>query len=139
VPRVVPKEPRFKPDEVVVAWQSFAWDSPSGQPFTIVKGTRLRGDHEVVVGCPWYFARADSPSDEVPNLWDHVPQPPDHEPEFHRVEPPPPDGEAVVALVELQVGLGGRRIHRGQKLRRDDPIVQANPEHFAIVTPLKST
>jgi hypothetical protein len=65
-----------------------------------------------------------------------VPVPPDPKPEFHRVEPPPPDDEAVVALVELQVGLSGRRIQKGQKLRRDDPLVKANPEHFAVVTPL---
>jgi hypothetical protein len=65
-----------------------------------------------------------------------VPEPPQHEAEFHRVEHPPPDGEAVVALVELQVGLGGRRIQKGQKVRRDDPIVIENPQHFAVVTPL---
>jgi hypothetical protein len=139
VPRLLPKKGPFRPDDVVAAWQSFAWDSPSGRPFTIVKGTRLRGDHEVVLGCPFYFHRADAPADEVPNLWDHVPEPPQHEAEFHRVEPPPPDDEAVVALVELQVGLGGRRIRRGEKVRRDDPVVQAHPEHFAVVTPLRAT
>jgi hypothetical protein len=136
MPRVHPRKHPFTAEDVVEAWQSFAWDSPSGRPYTIARGTRLRGDHEVVVGCPWYFHRADAPDDERPNLWDHVEVAPDPAPEFHRVEPPPPDGEAVVALVELQVGLGGRRIRKGEKLRRDDPLVKANPEFFAIVTPL---
>jgi hypothetical protein len=133
VPRVVPKEPKFKPDETVVAWQSFAWDSPSGRPFTIVSGTRLRGDHEVVLGCPWYFHRADAPDDEVPNLWDHVPEPPQHEAEFHRPAPPIPDGEAAVCVTAFQVGFGGPKVVKGQRLRKDDSLVVAHPDFFRTV------
>jgi hypothetical protein len=136
VPRVVPKKHPFTAEDVVEAWQSFAWDSPSGRPFTIVKGTRLRGDHEVVVGAPWYFVRADAPSEEVPNVWDHVPEPPQHEPEFHRPAPPVPDEDAVVYVMAFQVLATGVKVVRGQRLHRNDPLVLANPAAFAVVRPL---
>ena len=38
--------------------------------------------------------------------------------------------------MDLQIGLSGFTIKKRQRLRIDDPIVVANPEAFAVMTPL---
>jgi hypothetical protein len=68
VPRVKPKTPRFAPDEIVRAWQAFSADY-EGLPYTVPRGTRLRGDHPAVVAAPWNFVRADEPDDHDPTLF----------------------------------------------------------------------
>jgi hypothetical protein len=134
MPRVVPKRHPFTADDVVVAWQSFAWDGPEGRPYTITPSMRLRGDHPAVVANPAYFSKADLPSAEVPNLWDHVSAPVQPEPEYHRVQPPIPDDEAAVCMTAFQIGFGGKYVAKNQRLRRDDPLVTENPEFFRIIT-----
>ena len=136
MPRVVPKKHPFTAEEVVVAWQAFAFDDADGRQFTIPRGARLRGDHPAVLGCPAYFAKEGVPADEVPNMWDHVGEAPQPEAEFYHPAPPIPDSEAVVAQVDILMTQSGRSIKKGQKYHRDDPLVKSNPEFFAVITPL---
>lgn len=90
-----------------------------------------------MLSCPAYFAKVDAPTDEVPSVWRAVAEPPEHA-EFHRVEPPIPDEDAVVVVQPFRVIATGRKYERGEKLRRDDPVVLANTGAFEIVTPLAS-
>jgi hypothetical protein len=119
VPRLLPRKKRFGPDDVVVAWQSFAADV-DGRPYTITPKMTLRGDHPVVVAHPWYFANA-------------VAEPTEHQPEFHRPAPPIPDEEAAECVTAFQVGFGGPKVVKGQTLRKDDPLVVAHPDFFRTV------
>jgi len=54
--------------------------------------------------------RADAPTEEIPKVWDAVPEAPRHEPEFHQPAPAIPDEEAVTCLTEFQAR--GRQVGR---------------------------
>jgi hypothetical protein len=68
VPRVVPKTPRFKPEQTVRAWQAFAVDAADGLPYSIHWGQKLPGDHPAVLAAPWNFV-----VDTEPNPLDPIP------------------------------------------------------------------
>lgn len=106
------------------------------QAVTIPRGARLRGDHPAVLGCPAYFAKADASAEEVPNLWDHVVEAPQMEPEFHHPAPPIPDEEAVTCTTTFQIGLGGRKVVKGERLRPRRSARPGVPGFFALITPL---
>jgi len=74
VPRVMPKQPRFRADEIVKSWQSFSYDDQQGG-HTIRTGVRLRGDHPAVLRCPWCFVREDQPDDRTPSLYQDLVEP----------------------------------------------------------------
>jgi hypothetical protein len=67
VPRVIPRQPRFRPDQLVRAWQSFAYDEAQGVPRTVAKGTCMRGDADAVLRAPWCFVAAETPTSEEPS------------------------------------------------------------------------
>jgi hypothetical protein len=71
--------------------------------------------------------------------WSLVPEAPQPEPEFYKPAPPIPDEEAVVCVSPFLMISTGQKVVRGQRLHRDDPLVVANPEAFAIVTPLQGS
>jgi hypothetical protein len=123
MPRVKPKQ-RFDDDTIVVAWQAFASDI-EGTPYTIARGTRLRGGHPAVRACPAYFTEDGTPAEEMPVMDVPVPQ---HEPTTRSPEPIAED-DAVVADVAFNV-TGRGHFAKGTRLRRDDPLVKANPHLF---------
>jgi hypothetical protein len=67
VPRVIPRQPRFDPDELVRAWQAFSYDDADGVPRTIKRGTCMRGDADAVRRAPWCFVPAEAPTDQEPS------------------------------------------------------------------------
>lgn len=125
MPRVKSKRPKFKDTDVVIAWQAVAVDTPEGE-FTIARGTRLRGSHPAVKAATWCFAADGTPDEEIPKPPAPDPQP--HVPEFYRPAPRIPDEEAAVCVTAFTAGR--RHVAKGQRLRRDDPLVQANAELF---------
>ena len=64
MPRLSPKQPKFKPDEVMVAWMPHV----VGERM-IAAGIALRATDEAVRLNPAYFHRADMPSEEIPSPW----------------------------------------------------------------------
>jgi hypothetical protein len=90
----------------------------------------------VVRTCPAYFQLDGVPSDEALSEWNFVAEAERHEPEFTKPTPPIPAGEAVVCLTSFSAGLSGRKVVKGQRLRRDDPLVQEHPAFFATFQPL---
>jgi hypothetical protein len=113
---ILPKKPRFRPDEVVVCWEGFAaQDVPF--PFGVVRrGTRLRGGHPVVQSHSWRLVADGVPEIEWPKR--EFPEPEQHEPMIAVVEQIP-DDEAAVANCDLTCGFGGPTVKKGQRLRRD--------------------
>jgi hypothetical protein len=67
MPRVLPKKARFRPDQLVKAWQSFAVQTADGLDVTVPRLTRLRGDHPAVTAAPWNFVEAEVSDDEMPS------------------------------------------------------------------------
>jgi hypothetical protein len=116
------KAPPFEPDEIVVAWTSGATAD-----HVIRRGERLRGDDPRVIALPGIFVRDGTPTSELPNVWQHVPEPAQDEP-LVRVAPAIPDSEAAVAVASFTVA--GRYIGKGSRLRRSDPVVKQHPELF---------
>jgi hypothetical protein len=117
-----------KPEKVYVCHATFASEHE-----TVKRGTRLRGSDPRVIEHFTCFVEADIPENEWPSMWATMAEPPTFPNEFHRPAPPIPDEDAAVALVAIRVGLTGRIIEVGQRVRRDDPIVQASPEFFTTV------
>lgn len=117
---------KFKPDEVVVAYTTFATDD-----YVIKRGTRLRGSHPAVLRNPQWFVADGTPTNEMPGIFTgvEVPQP---EPKFYKPAPTIPDEEAVVATVAFSVSIDGVRhnVLDGQRLHRDHPIVKKEPQYF---------
>jgi hypothetical protein len=126
MPRVLPKKPKFKTDEIVVAWTGFATGHTAVQ-----RGTRLRGDSPLVKGHPQYFVKDGTPANEMPGELDGLVPSPSEPPEFHRPAPPIPDEEACE--VAMDVMIAGRPFRRGQRVRRDDPAVRGNEQFFRTV------
>jgi hypothetical protein len=115
------KAPPFEPDEIVVAWCSGATGD-----YVIRRGERLRGDDPRVIALPGIFARDGTPTSELPNVWQHVPEPAQDEPRAHAE--PIPDEDAAVCVRAFT--LGRRYVAVGERFRIDDPIVQRNKELF---------
>jgi hypothetical protein len=130
MPRVIPDEPRFKPEDVVMAWQCSAPTWTAG-PNTITPTMRLRGDHPAVLACPAYFVRADAPTAERPTVWDAVPEPPQFAPEFLAPTVEIPANQVAICTTAFS-DAGGRWIKRGARLRRDDPAVRMQPQFLAV-------
>jgi hypothetical protein len=72
MPRVLPKQARFRADQIAKSWQSFSYDDETGG-HTIKSGVRLRGDHPAVQRCPWCFIADDQPDDARPSLYPDIP------------------------------------------------------------------
>jgi hypothetical protein len=132
MPRVLPKELPFKPDQMVVAWTTFAAeDLPP--PGVMKRGTKLRGDHPAVVSHPNFFVSAELPDDEMPNDFTFMPEPPQHEHEYIQIVNQLPDGELVEATCDFSIGYGGDTVRKGQKFNPTDWRVKAAAEYFKPV------
>lgn len=120
---------KFKPDEVVVAYTTFATDD-----YVIRRGTRLRASHTAVQRNPHWFVADGTVTNEIPNVFAgvEVAQP---AAEFYKPAPAIPDDEAVVATVAFSVSIDGVRhnVLDGQRLHRDHPIVKKEPQFFQTV------
>jgi len=114
----VKKRPKFKPDEILVAWESFA-----GDDVRVVAGvTRLRGDHPIVKRCPDFFTQDGTPSDELTRLRqnyyrDSEPEPV-KEPPRTRIAKEIRDADAVVCVRGL---LAGTRVDRRSRAAQTAP------------------
>ena len=132
MPRVLPKKPPFKPQEMVVAWTTFAADDLP-PPGVMKRGTKLRGDHPAVVGHSNYFVSADLPDNEIPNDFTFMPEPPQHEHEHIRILERLPDDQLMEAVCDLSIGFGGDVIRKGTKLPKTDWRVRLCGEWFRRV------
>jgi hypothetical protein len=131
MPRALPAKPRFKDDDVVVAWQAFAIDV-DGFPFTFKTGARLRGNHPAVRAAPWAWVADGTPASEWPSVFEQSIEFPQPEPHIRILESIPPE-RAVRARQSFTFdvhGVAGSTVRQGQLLDMDDPIVQSNPELF---------
>ncbi len=139
MPRVKPRRPKkFKPDEVVVCWQSFATERD-----VIPKGARLRGDHAAVQACPHNFVADGTPDAETPSEFDS----PDAEEDNPLAldvqvltDPVEYSEPSVVVLTrDIRVGVGldsegktanVRKLRRGARFLADSEIVVLKPDFF---------
>src|SRR5919108_3429548 len=111
MPRVLPKKPPFKPEEMVVAWTTFAADDLP-PPGVMKRGTKLRGDHPAVVGHNNYFVSADLPDNEIANDFTFMPESPQHEHEFIRILDQLPDDQLMEATADISIRYGGETIRK---------------------------
>jgi hypothetical protein len=132
MPRVLPKTPPFKPEEMVVAWTTFAADDLP-LPGVMRRGTKLRGDHPAVLGHPNYFCSADLPDDEMPNDFTYAEEPPQHEHEFVRILERLPDDQLMEATADVSYGLGGTVVRKGERLAKSDWRVRGGLDWFRPV------
>ena len=132
MPRVLPKKPLFKPEEMVVAWTTFAADDLP-PPGVMKRGTKLRGDHPAVVGHNNYFVSADLPDNEIANDFTFMPESPQHEHEFIRILDQLPDDQLMEATADISIRYGGETIRKGFKVRKDDWRVKAAADWFTPV------
>jgi hypothetical protein len=65
------RQQRFRPDEIVIAWQPFSGDH-DGIPYVIQRGMRLRASSPAVVACPDNFVPDGTPESEWPTIWEEV-------------------------------------------------------------------
>lgn len=153
MPRAAKKTPKPDPDTLYVAW-----DSVSVGEIVVPEGTRLLGGHPAVRTCPWFFMPADAPDDEIARrrASEYAEQeqearaasPPEPGPKVP--EPAPRRGDDVVAArsaghvaiftmgeARPVAGRGGQAlaVAPGDRLPRDHPIVEAEPEAFRPVNP----
>jgi len=134
---------KFKPDEVVVAWEAFAAD---GIERVIQKGERLRGNDPAVKAAPWAFVPDGTPAGEMPNPWQELREreeaeqaQPDAdvallaEPEEYR------DADVATLRRPLKVAVGtdgkgrpGRvvKFKAGARFLRDSELVRGFPDAF---------
>jgi hypothetical protein len=117
------------PNQIYVCWHPFAM----GDHILVREGERLRGDHEAVCKSPGNFVLDGTPRSEWPSIWDSIQAPAEDEPWFRQPEPIPLD-EAVEAMQTLWATIEGkpRHVHKGQRLRRTDPLVEKHPEFFQL-------
>jgi hypothetical protein len=141
----VPAPPRFQPDEVVEAVESFWSWTPHGDAFTR-KGARLRGDNFLVGMHPDRFLKQGSTDAEIAaavRIVHPEREPTPHVPMIHREE----ELQDVDAMLCIKGVRGPARdadthiarplaVAIGMRLHRDDPLVKANPKSFVpIVAP----
>jgi len=127
------KAPKFRDDEVAVAWQTFAGD---GIPEVIKRGTRLRGNHPAVRRWPQFFVADGTPANEWPTN-DDLPGVKEAAAEADRrfraeqaqKYPTVPAEEAVVCIQGFAIGQVA--VQEGEVRRRDSEIVQKYPQYFA--------
>lgn len=122
------KTHKFKDDEVVIAWQSFAVD---GVHETIVRGQRLRGSHPAVKKAPDYFVPDATPESEWPSHFAGAVESSmrlAQEQQAERARHAPPEiplAEQVLCVAGFTKS--GRSFREGGIYRRDDPAVN-DPE-----------
>ena len=66
MPRVLPRQPRFKDADLCRAWQAFTYDDETGG-HTVRRGARLLGSHDAVRRYPWNFVLDSQPDDAEPS------------------------------------------------------------------------
>lgn len=130
MPRVTAK-PRWRDDEVVVAWGALA-----AAEYVIARGERLRGSDPRVREHPEMFVADGTPESEWPSQVDWGALPSTPEPPQTRILESASADELCVANDSLRAGT--RVIERGQKVRRDDPVVLKSPELFHGIPKLLS-
>jgi hypothetical protein len=84
---------------------------------------------------PTGFVADGTGDDQMPNMWDFIDEPAQDEPRYHRPTPPIPDDEAVEAIADFNLNLANLRatsVKKGQRFRRDDPLVKKHPEFFQV-------
>jgi hypothetical protein len=95
-------------------------------------GEERLGSDPGVRAHPECWAPKSVPPSERPNVWQNLPLPGQDERPRARSEPDIPNDEACVALETFTAA--GRMFNAGAtKVRRDDPVAQANPELFGTV------
>lgn len=131
MPRLIPRARKWKPDELVRVLRPTAIGSVVLNP-----RDHLRADDPLVKKHPQLFVRAESSLEELREAQaeEHARRPyvaPDRDSGI-RVLDPIPVGEAVVAVDSFHAGgvFAYRYVGKGERVRRDDPIVQANPTLF---------
>lgn len=137
MPRLIPRRARqWKDGELVRPVESFTGDV-DGVPFVLNPADRLRADDPVVRRWPHHFVRVDSSNGELGEVLAEI-----HAGENEKavasskLETRPrvvsdsiPVGEAAVASENFYAP-PDRYFSKGQRVRRDDPAVQAHPELF---------
>ena len=121
---------KTKPDPTAhyVAWTSFAAADFDG---AVTRGDVRRGDDPVVQRHFEYFVVDGTPESDWTGQLDEFFD--SYVPRERPAQPAGiPDAEAAIAIESVWFP-SGRHVSRGQRLRRDDPIVRENPAHF--VTP----
>ena len=140
--------PKKKTPETVVAVTTFAM-----QNRLVRRGDKFAGDDPLVLTNPSWFADINTPTDELPNMCNEMPPPPQHEPSpgfdvtvqsilipphrrvRSRVDMWTPGRWAPGSPGEKRGGPPpvGSALRVGQILDIGDPRVRANPGHFEFV------
>lgn len=121
---------KFKDDEVVVSWQTFAGE---GIDEVIKRGTRLRGAHPAVRRWPQFFVADGTPEKEWPGLLDATIEhsqkvAAERAAENERKYPTIPADEVVVCIQGFRAGFTS--VDEGARRRRTDPVVKKYPQFF---------
>src|SRR6266550_7340639 len=96
MPRVIRKK-AFPSDALVTATMTFAT-----QDREVHVGDTFRGNDPLVLANESWFALSDTPSGDLPTMWDTLPEPPRHRP-----EPAAPDTRPMVrAVADLYLDAG---------------------------------
>lgn len=133
------KSKTFKPDEIVVAWTSYATASIPG---VTPRGTRARGDDPRVLAYERAWVRDGTPIDRMPSDFDAVVANAEATDAAERARiaaayPVIEDADAVICYREFTERdpetKSLRHVVAGQRYRRSDPIVERHLECFKTV------
>jgi hypothetical protein len=117
--------PKFRDDDIVVAWQSFGVQQSGVGLIAITEGTRLRGSHPVVKQSPIHFVRDGAAPEEVSAarrvaepVEDVAPRPGDY-----GVAPQPTPLRDEDAVLITQAG-SRPGLQAGARLAKSDPMLK---------------